>query len=133
MGAARRPTAGKPAAAARAKKAAAKPAPVQRRDGSGHLNPRYAQDLLEQSGRPPADPAGFIENARSNDDLVEELGEEVVETATTGEAVSEDVLNQEVPEEVGGPFVETTANDEFAHGVDPSNPKGAKREPFPRT
>ena len=123
----------KPAAAAPVKKAAAKPIQVLRRDGAGHLNPKYAHDLLEQAGRAPAEPAGFLEHARSSDDLVEELGEEVVATATTGEAVGEDVLNQEVAEEVGGPFVETTGRDEFAHGVDPSNPKGAKREPFPRT
>ena len=57
----------------------------------------------------------------------------MVATATTGEYEAEDVREQDVPEEVGGPFVETTGGEEFAHGTDASNPKGASREPFPRT
>ena len=57
----------------------------------------------------------------------------MVATATTGEYEAESVREQDVPEEVGGPFVETTAREEFGHGTDPSNPKGATREPFPRT
>ena len=40
-------------------------------------------------------------------------------------------LEQVVPEERGGPFVETTGGTEFAEGTDASNPKGAKPEPFP--
>ncbi len=67
------------------------------------------------------------------DDLVEELGEEFVAEATSAEHEAEQVLDQEVPEDRGGPFVETTAEDEFAYGTDASNPKGAKREPFPTT
>jgi hypothetical protein len=124
------------APAARAKpirRLSAKPLGMPRRDGAGHLNPQYAAELLDKSYHPPADPESFVERPRSNDDLVEELGEEVVQEATTAEYEGQDILNQEVPEEQGGPFVETRASDEFAHGVDPSNPKGAKREPFPRT
>jgi hypothetical protein len=109
------------------------PTPVRRRDATGHLDPRYAKDLREKSGRPEIDPESFVERPRSTDDLVEELGEQVIEEATKAEHEAEDVLNQEVPEEQGGPFVETTGAEEFAHGTDPSNPPGAKREPFPRT
>jgi hypothetical protein len=116
-----------------AKRLAAKRLPMPRRDGAGHLNPHYAAELLDKSYHPPPEPESFVERPRSNDDLVEELGEEVVQEATTAEYEGEDLLNQEVPEERGGPFVETSGSDEFAHGVDPSNPKGAKREPFPRT
>jgi hypothetical protein len=54
-------------------------------------------------------------------------------TATSGEDEGEDVANQDVPEELGGPFVVTDADTEFAQGTDASNPRGAKREPFPRT
>ena len=36
-------------------------------------------------------------------------------------------------EEIGGPFVETTAGQEFADEPDASNPPGATREPFPKT
>jgi hypothetical protein len=40
-----------------------------------------------------------------DDDLAEELGEESVEAATSGQNQAEDNLNAEVPEETGGPFV----------------------------
>ena len=40
-----------------------------------------------------------------HDDLAEELGEEFVEAATSGQSSAEDNLNAEVPEETGGPFV----------------------------
>jgi len=99
------------------------------------MDPRYAAELRSRmrSERPPADPAGFIDGPRAKDDLVEELGEEFVATATSGEYEGEDAQNQYVSEERGGPFVETTANQEFARGTDASNPKGSTREPFPRT
>jgi hypothetical protein len=105
----------------------------RRRDGGGHLDPKYAQDLLAQSGHHRDDDHTFVDRPRAADDLAEEFGEGFVETATSGEDEGEDVLNQIVPEENGGPFVETTAATEFAHGIDASNPRGAKREPFPKT
>jgi hypothetical protein len=106
---------------------------LRRRDGSGHLDPKYAADLLRQSGRPESEGVGFLAHSRSNDDLAEALGEQFVEGATTGEGPAEDELDQEVPEERGGPFVRSNAGTEFAEGTDRSNPKGAKREPFPTT
>jgi hypothetical protein len=145
-----RKAAPKPRVVAKKRRAAAKKAPpakkkaparakarpavgVRRRDGAGHLDPKYARDLLEKSGVPEAQEKSFVDRPRSKDDLVEELGEEFVEQATSAEHEGEDVLDQEVPEDRGGPFVETTAEDEFAYGTDLSNPKGAKREPFPTT
>ncbi len=118
-----------------AKPAAKKPMArvVRRRDGVGHLEPQYAADLRARSGRPDREPSSFLDRPRSSDDLVEELGEEVVAEATSAEHGGEDILDQEVPEERGGPFVETTGAEEFAHGIDASNPRGAKREPFPTT
>jgi hypothetical protein len=113
-------------------KTVAKPA-VRRRDRAGHIDPKYGRALRRLSEPPERDPESFIEDARASDDLSEEMGEEVVATATTGEYEAEDVREQDVPEEVGGPFVETSAREEFGHGTDPSNPKGATREPFPRT
>jgi hypothetical protein len=132
-----RAAARKPAAAAK-KKPARKAAPpkrptVQRRDRPGHIDPKYGRELRQRSEPPEPDPESFFQDARTKDDLSEEMGEEVVATATTGEYEAEAVREQDVPEEVGGPFVETTAGEEFAHGTDPSNPKGASREPFPRT
>ena len=37
-----------------------------------------------------------------------------------------------VSEEIGGPFVVTSAADEFAHDIDAANPPDAEREPLPR-
>lgn len=113
-------------------KAVAKP-PIKRRDRPGHIDPKYGRELRQHSEPPEADPESFFGGPRASDDLSEEMGEEVVATATTGEYEAEEVREQDVPEEVGGPFVETTAREEFGHGTDASNPKGASREPFPRT
>jgi hypothetical protein len=133
-----KPAAKKPAKPVAQKAAVAKSSPrmdshLRRRDGSGHLDPKYAADLLRQSGRPESEGVGFLAHSRSNDDLAEALGEQFVEGATTGEGPAEDELDQEVPEERGGPFVRSNAGTEFAEGTDRSNPKGAKREPFPTT
>jgi hypothetical protein len=70
--------------------------------------------------------------ARINDSLAETLAEEYLESATRGEDAVEDTLEEVVPEELGGPFVETTAADEFADGVDGANPEDAEVEPLPR-
>jgi hypothetical protein len=67
-----------------------------------------------------------------DDDLAETLAEEYLNAATSGEDMTEDVLDQVVSEEIGGPFVETTGADEFAAGIDPSNPEDAQVEPLPR-
>ena len=69
--------------------------------------------------------------ARIRDDLAENLAEDYVLAATQGPEVEED-LDQIVPEEFGGPFVETTAAEEFAHDTDEANPVDAAREPLPR-
>lgn len=113
-------------------KAAAPVASVQRRD-SGHIERKYGQELLERAGAREEEKPAFLGGPRTSDDLAEGLGEEFVETATSGEDEGEEVANQVVSEERGGPFVITTAGTEFADGVDESNPKGAKREPFPTT
>lgn len=70
---------------------------------------------------------------RSSDDLAEQLGEAFVEAATTGEEAASAHEEQVAPEEIGGPFVETTAGDEYATTTDDMNPRNAPREPFPKT
>jgi hypothetical protein len=67
-----------------------------------------------------------------DDDLAETLAEEFVHAATSGENQAEEALDQMVPEEIGGPFIETTAEEEFADGTDESNPADAEPEPIPR-
>lgn len=105
----------------------------QRRDATGHLEPKYAADLRSRIRRttPPKDVA-FLARAKSLDPLAEAMGEEFLATATTGEAMAVEELNQIVPEDEGGPFVTTPARKEFARGRDASNPRGSTREPFPR-
>jgi hypothetical protein len=138
--AARKPPSTKKTRAAGVKfvKAAAKPSvarsqPIQRRDHAGHIDPKYAAELLGMSEPHEKDPRAFLGQARSSDDLVEELGEEFVQEVTSAEYKAEDVLNEEIAEEVGGPFVETDAATEFAPGTDASNPESATREPVPST
>jgi hypothetical protein len=121
------------AKAAPAKKKPAKAKPVQRRDGAGHMNPKYAALLRSTMHTHENEEPAFVGGNRSKDDLAEELGEEAVESMTSGEYEAEDALNESVPEDRGGPFVPSTAGVEYAEGRDASNPRGAKREPFPRT
>jgi hypothetical protein len=106
---------------------------MRRRDRAGHIDPKYARELIEKGEPREVDPSSFVERPRSRDDLVEQLGEEFVTDVTGAEHRGEDVLDQNVPEELGGPFVESNAASEFAHGTDASNPKNATKEPFPRT
>jgi hypothetical protein len=68
----------------------------------------------------------------TDDDLAQTLAEEFVRTATSGEDQTEEALDQMVPEDIGGPFVETGAEEEFADGVDESNPLDAEPEAMPR-
>lgn len=123
----------------RPKTPAAKPAaksPIKRRrDATGHLDPKYARDLraLSREHRDGGDDRAFFNRPRSGDDLAEELGEEAVETMTSGEDQSDHLTGAIVEEERGGPFVKTRGSDEFARGTDRSNPRDATREPFPRT
>jgi len=110
-----------------------KPA-IKRRDGSGHIDPAYAKDLLEQSGKSDDGNAhAFLERARTGDELAEELGEAFVASATSGEEAEPERHERVTEDERGGPFVRSTAGKEFAEGTDASNPEDADREPFPTT
>jgi hypothetical protein len=71
--------------------------------------------------------------ARAADPFVETLAEDYVLSATTAEAVSDGISDEITPEEWGGPFTETSAQEEFATEPDASNPVDAEREPFPTT
>ncbi|HEY5240264.1 MAG TPA: hypothetical protein VIJ22_02315 [Polyangiaceae bacterium] len=116
-----------------AKPGVARAKPIQRRDHAGHIDPKYGAELLGK-GTPQDDATdSFVNRPRSSDDLVEELGEEYVEGATSAEHPAEEALNQDVSEDVGGPFVESGGGTEFAPGTDASNPASATREPFPRS
>jgi hypothetical protein len=123
------------------KKAAASQRPrstangVHRRDRAGHLDPKYAAELRAKSAESRETTSGdaFLRGAQSADVLAEELGEEAVETMTTGEDEGNESRDEFAEEEIGGPFVESSGNKEFADDSDESNPDDATREPFPKT
>jgi hypothetical protein len=113
--------------------------PIRRRDAAGRIDPKYARELLEKAretqNRDDSPEAGqaFLKRASSNEALAEEFGEAFVEAVTSGEESEADRHEEITLEENGGPFVETSANEEFAVGTDESNIATATREPFPRT
>jgi hypothetical protein len=107
-----------------------------RRDATGHLNPRYERELLQKARESDDDrnsANAFLTRPRTGEPLSEELGEAFVQSATTGEEAEVQRKEAVVSEEQGGPFVTTSAEDEFADGTDASNIPEATREPFPRT
>jgi hypothetical protein len=110
-------------------------APVQRRDGSGHVNPEHAARLLRLSRETHEtdEDRGFVKGPRSGEAIAEEFGEGAVSNMTSGEDSLPDAMDEDSDEETGGPYVETSAAEEFAQGTDESNIAGATREPFPKT
>lgn len=75
----------------------------------------------------------FLRAPRTNEPFAEHLGESFVQSVTSGEDDEEEILDAYVTEEVGGPFIVTTSNVEFAEDVDESNPEDAEPAPFPQT
>jgi hypothetical protein len=73
-----------------------------------------------------------LDGGLARDGEGEEMGESFVENATGVDDASMTRREAQTPDEVGGPFVETTGATEFAKGTDKSNPKNATREPVPR-
>ena len=73
----------------------------------------------------------FVE-ADTKDEEAQQLGEEFVRSVTSGEEAESEMEEEAQVEEQGGPFVITTAREEYAYDSDESNPPGTEREPFPR-
>jgi hypothetical protein len=100
--------------------------------------PRGAEGPEPHRARRTDDADAFIPDpsddgpARSSDDLAEVLAEDFLESATRGNDVYEDELERSLPDEVGGPFVVTDADDELADDVDASNPADAEPAGRPR-
>jgi len=110
--------------------------PVVRRDATGHLNPAYERKLRETSRESQTDDGNskaFIDGSRTSEELGEELGEAFVESATSGEDAEAERHEAVLTEESGGPFVPSTAGQEFAGGTDGSNIPEATREALPTT
>ncbi len=131
-----------PPARAPARKAAGKRAARELRNGP--LAPAPRSSVVEAEGeRQLADPVEAAQEdlralpeqplfdrdqSERDDDLAELLGEEYVRSVTSGEEQGVELRDAQVPEEEGGPFVETSARKEFANDPDDSEP-----EPLPTT
>src|SRR5690348_1134118 len=96
---------------------------TKRRGQQAHERPDDANAFLPDPNGGPA---------RSPEDVSESLAEGYVEAATSGEDPDEEALDAAVPEEIGGPFIDTTADEELADSVDDLNPPDAEPEPLPR-
>lgn len=71
----------------------------------------------------PEKPLFDRDRSGRDDDLAELLGEEYVRAVTSGEEQGVELRDAPVPEEEGGPFVETSARKEFANDPDDSEPE----------
>lgn len=67
----------------------------------------------------------------SNDDYATEMALGFLVAAETGVEVLEELSDERMVEENGGPFQITAAGSEFAEGFDESNPEGSTREALP--
>ena len=99
---------------------------------------RTATRVVDPAPREAHPPGAFSERALygsgkngTRDDLAEELGEAFVRSVTSGEDGGIELTEEEVPEEEGGPFLETSGRVEFAHDVDESNPVDAEPQALP--
>lgn len=97
---------------------------------------RAARDAAQRHALRADDTHAFVPDpskgdARVHDDLAEELGEGFLATATSGQESGQEALDAVVEEELGGPFLETDGEHQFAPGTDRSNPRGAEPAAFP--
>ena len=69
--------------------------------------------------------------AHTRDALAENLAEQFLTSATSAEDATPEAMDREVPEDSGGPFVETTGAREFARDSEAPNIPGAERAAFP--
>jgi hypothetical protein len=112
---------------------------LKRRDATGHINPKYARELLEKARETRNDDDSpealhaFLRGSKTSDPLAEGMGEAFVEAATSGEGSEANRHERLTTEEQGGPFVVTTGQEEFAAGTDESNIPEATREALPKT
>jgi hypothetical protein len=100
------------------------------KDQQTAMKPKRRQPRSDDGNAFIPDPEGGP--ARTSDDLAENLAEGFIQGATQNDEADDAALDGLVPEEIGGPFVESTGAAEFAEGTDASNPADAAREPLPR-
>src|SRR5262245_56227483 len=80
--------------------------PIKRRDGAGHIDPRYARELLAKAretrndGDSPEAAHAFIKGSRAVEPLARELAEGFLEAATAGEESEAERRDRVIPEEL---------------------------------
>jgi len=91
-------------------------------------------EAAQEDPRAPPERALFDrDDSGRDDDLAEMLGEEYVRSVTSGEEQGVELRDEEVPEEEGGPFVETSGQKEFANTEDDSEVEALPTVRAPRT
>jgi hypothetical protein len=136
---------------AKAKRVVRKKAPARRRAPARSRRARLASGTLVQAPEGERQLADPVEAAQEDlralpeqalfdrdgsardDDLAELLGEEYVRAVTSGEEQGVEMRDASVPEEEGGPFVETSASREFASGPDDAEPEALPTTHRPAT
>ncbi|AUX35050.1 MULTISPECIES: hypothetical protein [Sorangium] len=112
-----------------------------KQDGSQRATSRsHGKDFVEaarKSATRTDDRDAFIPDPgdgppRVVDEFAEQIAEQYLASATSGKGdTTEDYEDAEDPEEIGGPFIITTAEQEIGYSRDSMNPDDAEVEPFP--
>jgi hypothetical protein len=100
---------------------------------TGHRKPPKAKPRARPA--PAAEPERRHELSEKTRDGVDAMGTELaqawVENATGADDAFREHRDEQTVEELGGPFIITRGETEFASGTDASNPIDAEREAFP--
>ena len=107
--------------------------PEKTRPSGTHPSDAAHTARLLAFGAKAAEPLGMAFLSGHRTYAADQFGEAFLQTATSGMDDGEYGTEQVLIEESGGPFIESSAQVEFARGTDESNPAGAKVSPFPRT
>ncbi len=107
---------------------AAKTAELRRLRQEERALEKDVENAPESSKLPES--AEYIPQAME-DSLAEQLGEAAVESVTSGDQADENIRDEDLAEEEGGPFVQTSGRQEFASGTDASNPPDAEPAAVP--
>jgi hypothetical protein len=96
---------------------------MKRHDRPGHIDPAHAERLLEWSRlrHEQEDDDAFLRANAEDEGLGSQLGQTAVANMTSGDAGLTDEFDAPVEEEVGGPFVVTSAKDDFDEDIDLSD------------
>ena len=96
--------------------------------------------LVRSAGVRPDDGTAFLPDpfargrsghVQSKDSLADELGQQYVSSVTSGEDVATEQSAARTSEELGGPFLVTSAQSEYGATVNEAHPPGGEREAVP--